>query len=208
LRHSLHELLGLLRQALRHFLRFFGSESLQLIKKRHLFDFFFRILFHLGALARDFRLVHFRFAFCREIRACAHRQCGSEHARKTGDQNVMLLIVCRTGDARNDSKHCAKPIICAVNCIGDPTAAASVPAFALKDLIQRSARVYRRCHRAQCSRMSFLFDRAFSQKFLNVMLARERMFGLIVKLCFLPFFGRFHAANGNFRSGDLVPPTI
>jgi hypothetical protein len=56
--------------------------------------------------------------------------------------------------------------------------------------------------------MSFLFDRAFSQKFLNVLLARERAFGLIVKFRFLPFLGSFHPADGNFRSGDLVPPPI
>ncbi|KAG0506459.1 MAG: hypothetical protein Udaeo_01520 [Candidatus Udaeobacter sp.] len=120
----------------------------------------------------------------------------------------MLLIICGAGDARNNSKHCAKPIICAVDRVGYPTATASVPALALEDLIQRSARVHRRRHRAQHSRMSFLFDRAFSQKFLNVLFSRERALGLIAKFCFLPFFRRFHTANGNFRSGDFVPPPI
>jgi hypothetical protein len=120
----------------------------------------------------------------------------------------MLLIVRRAGNAGNDSKNCTKPIVRAVNCVGHPTAATSVPPFALEDLIQRSARVQRRCHRAQRSRMCFLFERAFSQKFLNVLLARERVLGLIVKFGFLPFFRRFHTANGNFCSGDLVPPPI
>ncbi len=120
----------------------------------------------------------------------------------------MLLIVRRAGDARNDSKHCAQPIICAVNCVGHPAAAAPVPAFALEDLIQRRARVHRRCHGAQHSRVSFLFDRAFSQKFLNVLLSGKRALGLIAKFCFLPFFRRFHTAYGDFRSSDLVPPPI
>src|ERR1700747_3238480 len=70
--HSLHELLRLLRKAFRHFLRFFGSESLQLIKERHLLNFFLRIFFDLGALARNFRFIDFRLAFCGKIRACAH----------------------------------------------------------------------------------------------------------------------------------------
>src|SRR5262249_11509559 len=106
------------------------------------------------------------------------------------------------------SKHCTKPIVCAVNRVGHPTHAASVPAFALENFIQRRARIRRRRHRAEHPRMSFLFDRAFSQKFLNVLLARERTLSLILKFCFLPFFRRFHSANGNFSSGDLVPPPI
>src|SRR5947207_2737487 len=61
--HRLHELFGLFSKALRHFLRFFRSESLQLIEERHLLDFFFRILFDLLALARDLTFVHFLFAF-------------------------------------------------------------------------------------------------------------------------------------------------
>ena len=56
--------------------------------------------------------------------------------------------------------------------------------------------------------MSFLFDRAFSQELLNVLLTRKRALGLIVKFRLLPFFRRFPTANGNFRSGDFVPPTI
>src|ERR1043166_2913717 len=83
--HRLHELLRLLREALRHFLRFFRREPLQLIEERHLFNFFLRIFLDLGALTRDFRFVHFPFAFCCEIRACAHRQRGGEHPRETGN---------------------------------------------------------------------------------------------------------------------------
>ena len=82
-------------QALRHFLRFFGSESLQLVEERHLLDFLLGIFFNLGAFTRDFGLVHFRFALSGKICARPHRQRGSEHARKAGDQNVMLLIVRR-----------------------------------------------------------------------------------------------------------------
>jgi hypothetical protein len=120
----------------------------------------------------------------------------------------MLLVIRGAGDARNDSKHCAQPIICAVNCVGHPTAAAAVPAFALQDFVQCGARTDGRRHRAQHPRMSFFFERALSQKFLSVLLAGKRALGLIVKFCFLPFFRRFHTANGNFRSGDLVPPPI
>src|SRR5204862_3674286 len=47
LRHRLHELFRLLSKALSHFLRLFRRESLQLIKERHLFDFFLGIFFNL-----------------------------------------------------------------------------------------------------------------------------------------------------------------
>ena len=93
LRHGLHELLWLLREALRHSLRFFRSEPLQLVEERHLLDFFLRIFLNFCALTRDFRFIDFRFALCREIRARAHRERGSEHSRQAGDQNIMLLII-------------------------------------------------------------------------------------------------------------------
>ena len=99
LRHGLHELLRLLRQALRHFLRLFRSESLQLIEERHLLDFFLRIFLYLCALARNLRFVNFRLALCGKVSACAHRKRGSEHSRKPGNQNVMLLVVRRAGHA-------------------------------------------------------------------------------------------------------------
>src|ERR1043165_2429778 len=47
LRHRLHELFRLFSQALRHPLRFFRRESLQLIEERHLLDFFLWIFFDL-----------------------------------------------------------------------------------------------------------------------------------------------------------------
>src|SRR5207237_1046986 len=71
LRHRLHELLGLLSEALRHLLRLFRRESLQLIEERHLFDFFLGIFFDFRALARNFRFINFRFTFRREILACS-----------------------------------------------------------------------------------------------------------------------------------------
>ena len=85
LRHGLYELFRLLCQALRHFLRFLRSESLQLIEKRHLLDFLLGVFLYFRALTRDFRFIHFRFALCGEIRARAHRQRGSEHPREPGD---------------------------------------------------------------------------------------------------------------------------
>src|SRR5437867_12705448 len=63
LRHCLDQLLGLLGQALGHPLRFFLTESLKLVKKRHLFDFFLWIFFDLGFFAGDMRLLNFAFAF-------------------------------------------------------------------------------------------------------------------------------------------------
>ena len=56
--------------------------------------------------------------------------------------------------------------------------------------------------------MRFFFERAFPQKFLHIFFARESPLGLIVEFRFLPFFRRFHAANGNLGAGNLVPPTI
>ncbi len=56
--HGLHHLLGLFRESLRHALRFFCIESLQLVEERHLFDFFLRIFLDLRFLARDFGFVN------------------------------------------------------------------------------------------------------------------------------------------------------
>src|SRR5438094_563742 len=72
LRHRLHKLFRLLSKALSHFLRLFRSESLQLIKERHLFDFFLGIFFNLCALARDFGFIDFGFTLSGEVCARAH----------------------------------------------------------------------------------------------------------------------------------------
>ena len=73
-RHRLHHLVGLLGESLGHALRFFRSESLELIEERHLLDFLFGIFFDLGFLPRDLRFVNFAFAFRGEISAGAHRK--------------------------------------------------------------------------------------------------------------------------------------
>ena len=83
LRHGSDHLVRLLGQTLRHFLRFVGIESLQLIKERHLFDLFLGILFNFGFFSRNFRFVNFTFTFHREVRARAHRQRRRQHARET-----------------------------------------------------------------------------------------------------------------------------
>src|SRR6266436_5999757 len=70
LRHRLHKLFWLLGETLSHFLRLFRSESLQLIKERHLLDLFLGIFFDLCAFARNLGFVNFGLAFCGEIRAC------------------------------------------------------------------------------------------------------------------------------------------
>src|SRR5207249_4395883 len=118
----------------------------------------------------------------------------------------MLLIICGAGDARNDSKHCAKPIVCAVDRVGYPTAAASVPAFALQDLIQRGPRANRRRHRDKRSSMRFFLNCAFPQKFLHIFFAGQGTLSLVMKFGFLPFFRRFHPANSDVGSRNLVPP--
>src|SRR5438093_4386327 len=120
----------------------------------------------------------------------------------------MLLIIRCAGYPRNNSKDRAKPIVCAVDRVGHPTAPAPMPAFALQDLVQRRARIHRRRHSAKRPRVSFFFKRAFSQKFLNILFASERALGLIVKFRFLLFFRRFHPPNRDLRSGDFVPPTV
>src|SRR5207244_1834423 len=106
-----------------------------------------------------------------------------------------------------DSKDSTKPVVCAVNCVGHPAAAASVPAFPVENFVQRCARTHGR-HRAQRSRMRFFFDRAFSKKFLNFLFSSECMLGLVVKFRFLLLFRRFHSTDRNLCSSDLVPPTI
>src|SRR5207249_5583275 len=153
LRHRLHKLFRLLSKALSHFLRLFRSESLQLIKERHLFDFFLGIFFDFGALTRDFGFIDLGFTLSGEVCARAHRQCGSKHPRKPGNQNVMLLVIGCAGHARNNSKHRAKPVVCSVNRIGYPTAASPVPPFALQDFVQRSAWTCCWRHRTKRPRM-------------------------------------------------------
>jgi hypothetical protein len=55
--------------------------------------------------------------------------------------------------------------------------------------------------------MRFFFERAFPQKFLHVLFTGESTLSLFVKFGFLPFFRRFHSANGNLGPGNFVPPT-
>ena len=72
LSHGLDHLIGLLREALSHALRFFRIESLQLIEERHLLDLFLRVLFDFAFLPRDLRFVNFGFAFRGEVGAGSH----------------------------------------------------------------------------------------------------------------------------------------
>src|SRR6266536_180163 len=126
---------------------------------------------------------------------------------QTGNQNVMLLIVCRASYARNNSKYCAQSIICAIDRIGDPTAASAMPAFALQDFVECGTRANRRRHRAKRSRMRFFLDCAFPQKFLHILFAGQGTLSLVMKFGFLPFLCRFHPANSDFGSCNFVPPT-
>src|SRR5947199_10754838 len=119
----------------------------------------------------------------------------------------MLLIICRSGYARNNSKYRAQPIIRAVDRIRHPTAASPMPAFALQDFVECGTRANRRRHRAKRSRMRFFLDCAFPQKFLHILFAGQGSLSLVMKFGFLPFLRRFHPANSDFGSCNLVPPT-
>src|SRR5436190_916029 len=119
----------------------------------------------------------------------------------------MLLIICRSGYARHNSKYRAQPIVRAVDRIGDPTAASPMPAFTLQDFVQRGAWTDRRSHGAESARMRFFLERAFPQKFLHVLFTGESTLSLVMKFGFLPFFRRFHSPNGDLGSRNFVPPT-
>ena len=73
LRHRLHELIRIFAQSFGHALRFYRTESLELIEERHFLDLFLGIFFDLGFFACNLGLVNFGFAFNREISARAHR---------------------------------------------------------------------------------------------------------------------------------------
>src|SRR4030095_4115980 len=118
----------------------------------------------------------------------------------------MLLIVGCTGYPRDNSKYCAQSIVRTVDRVGDPTAASPVPAFAFQDFVQRGTWTNGRRHGAKRSCMRFFFECALAQKFLHVLFTGKSTLGLIMKFGFLPFFRRFHSANGDFGSGNFVPP--
>ena len=85
------------------------AEPLELIEKRHFLDFFVRTFFDLGFFSRDFRFVNFSFTFHCEISAGPHRQRGSNHARETGNENDVLLIVCGSGHTGKMPKTAPSP---------------------------------------------------------------------------------------------------
>ena len=117
-----------------------GAEALELIKERHLLDFFLGIFFDLGFLARDLGFVNFALALVREIGAGAHRKRGGHHAGETGDENVMLLIIGRAGDAGDDAEDRAEAVVHAVNRVRHPAAAAAMPAFAFQNGVEQTFR--------------------------------------------------------------------
>ena len=208
LRHCLHHLVRLLGQALRHSLRFFSVESLQLIEERHLFDLFLRIFFDLGFFPRDLRLVNLAFAFHGQVRAGAHRQRRRQHSRETRDQDVMLLIVRRTRDAGDNSEYGAESIVHSINCVRHPTATAPMPAFAFQNGVEHRARAELRHHCLKRARVRFFFDRAFAQKILHVMFAGKNALTLIAKRGFVFFFRRLHPANCNLGPKRAIQPAL
>ena len=119
---------------------FLRSKPLQLIEERHLLDFFLGIFFDLRFLARDLGFVDFALALVREIGAGAHGEGGSQHARQTGDEDVVLLVIGRAGHAGDDAEDCAQAVVHPVNCVRHPAAAAAMPAFAFQNRIEQALR--------------------------------------------------------------------
>src|SRR4029077_2573873 len=109
--------------------------------------------------------------------------------------------------ARNNSKYRAQAIVRAVDRVGDPTATSPMPAFALQDFVQRGAWANWWRHGAKRSRVRLFLKCALPQKFLHVLFTGESTLRLFAKCGFLPFFRRFHPANGNLGPGNFVPPT-
>src|SRR5437868_14765243 len=120
----------------------------------------------------------------------------------------MLLVVGSAGHARNNSKYGAQAVVCAIDRVGHPAAAASVPALTLENFVQSSARADWWRHRAQRASVSFFLKCAVAQKFLHLVLAGKCALRLIMEFSFLPFFGRLHSANRDIGSGNVVPPVI
>src|SRR2546430_10386272 len=94
----------------------------------------------------------------------------------------MLLVVCCTRDAGNNSEHGAQSIVDAVNRIRHPTSTPAMPAFAFQDRVEHSARTKLRHHCVQSASMRFFLQSAFAQKILYVVLAGEGPISLITKL--------------------------
>ena len=158
--------------------------------------------------ARDFRFINLAFALRGKIRASAHRKSRGEHPRQTGYEHIMLLVIGRTRDTRNNSKDCAQSIICTVDRVGYPTAPASMPALTFQNCIERCARTRRRRHRAERSGVRLFLKRTFAQKILHIIFTGQRALCLIPKLRLVPLFCSFHPADSNLRAGDFVPPPV
>jgi hypothetical protein len=112
----------------------------------------------------------------------------------------MLLIVGCARDAGNNSEDGTEPIVHAVDCVGNPTAAASVPAFTFQNGVERGLGIRRSCHHIQRTGVRFFFQRAGPKKSLYILLIRECAIALRRKLALMFFLRRFHPANGDVRS--------
>ena len=56
--------------------------------------------------------------------------------------------------------------------------------------------------------MRFLLDGALAQEIPHILFSGQGTVTLVAKLRFMPFFGRFHSANGDIGAGHPVPPAI
>src|SRR5262249_52087434 len=108
----------------------------------------------------------------------AHRKARGDHSGETGNQNKMLLIVRRAGDAGNDSEHRAESIVYAINRIRNPTAAATMPAFAFENCVERRARAELRGQIVQHPRVRFFLESTLAQEILHVGFAGKNVVAL------------------------------
>src|SRR4051812_24636486 len=120
----------------------------------------------------------------------------------------MLLIIRRPRYARDDAEDGAQSVIHAVDRIGNPTAAAAMPAFAFEDRVEERARAGRSSgrHRVEDASVRLLLERRFAKKLLRVRIACQRALALGAVTGLVPVFRRFHPANGDVEPGHAVPP--
>src|SRR3954471_12587985 len=111
----------------------------------------------------------------------------------------MLLIVRRAGYTRDDAEHGAESVVHAVNRVRNPAAASAVPAFALQNGVERSARSGGSGGGpgVENAGVSFFLERGFAEKFLGVGIAGERAFALGTVTRFMPVFRGLHPANSD-----------
>src|SRR5437667_638218 len=120
----------------------------------------------------------------------------------------MLLIVRRTGDAGDNSEYGAETIVHSINCVGHPTAAAPVPAFAFQNGVEHRPWSELRHHCLQRAGVRFFFDRGLPEKISYVMFTGKDALALVAKCGFVFFFRRLHSTNCNLGPERAIEPAL